>query len=384
MSETTPEQAATLNLYSGEPQHEVFPRLKDLLRTTAMKPAAKAFQFPEGEPIALPARYEFEGVSKSADDFIRTTDTSALLVLKGGEVRFEEYWLTGGRDVHWISWSVAKSFISTLVGIAIEEGLIDSIDTPITHYVDALKGSAYDGASIKHVLQMSSGARWNEDYSDPTSDVHRLGTVMAGDASLAAFVAGIVRETEPGTVCQYNSADTQALGMLLVEATGRTVASYMQEKISEPLGMESPGYWLVDTTGMEMVLGGLILTARDFARIGELYRNKGRWNGVQIVSEDWVEASVRPDSAHLQAGQVIVGGHILPLGYGYQWWVPEGTCGEFSAIGVYNQFVYVDPSRDVVIVKLSANRTYGTTTNESENQEMETVEFLRAIARAID
>jgi CubicO group peptidase (beta-lactamase class C family) len=384
MSEATPEQNVTLNLYSGEPQHQVFPRLKELLRTTPMKPAAKAFQFPEGERIDLPARYEFEGVSKSTAAFIEATDTSAVLALKGGEVRFEQYWLTGGRDVHWISWSVAKSFVSALVGIAMEEGLIESIDTPITRYVDSLKGSAYDGVSIKNVLQMSSGARWNEDYSDATSDVHRLGAVMAGDTSLATFVASIVRETEPGSVCQYNSADTQALGLLLVEATGRSIAGYMQEKICEPLGMESPGYWLVDTAGMEMVLGGLILTARDFAKIGELYRNKGRWNGAQIVPEDWVESSVKPDSPHLQVGSVIVGGHVLPLGYGYQWWVPEGNCGEFSAIGVYNQFVYVDPSRDVVIVKLSANRSYGTSPNESENQEMETIEFLRAIAGEMD
>jgi hypothetical protein len=373
-----------LNLYSGEPQHEVFPRLKEMLPTSTMMPAAKAFQFPEGERIALPVGFEFENASQTTEAFIKATDTSALLVLKAGKIRFEEYWLTGGRDVHWISWSVAKSFLATLVGIAIEEGFIESIDLPITHYATSLKGSAYDGVSIKNALQMSSGARWNEDYSDPKSDVHRLGAAMAGATSLATFVASIEQETEPGSLCQYNSADTQALGMMLVAATGRSIASYMQEKLCEPLGMESAGYWLVDNAGMEMVLGGLNLTARDFAKIGELYRNNGRWHGAQIVPQDWVESSIKPDAPHLQTGKVIVGGHVLPLGYGYQWWVPEGTCGEFSAIGVYNQFVYVDPSREVVIVKLSANRSYGTTTNEAENQEMETIEFLRAIARAMD
>ena len=374
----------SLNLYHGEPQHEVFCRMKELLATSEMKPSANPFQFPDGKQVDLPANYEFENVTQSSDAFIKSTDTSALLVLKDGKIRFEQYWLTGGRDVQWISWSVAKSFLATLVGIAVEEGYIESIDVPITRYVDSLNGSAYEGVSIKNVLQMSSGARWNEDYSDAKSDIHRLGAVMAGDSSLATFVASIVNETEPGTVCQYNSADTQALGMLVVEATGRSISSYMQEKICEPLGMESAGHWLVDNVDMEMVLGGLNLTARDFAKIGELYRNKGQWNGVQVVPKDWVESSVKPDSAHLQAGKVIVGGHILPLGYGYQWWVPEGDRGEFSAIGVYNQFVYVDPSRDVVIVKLSANRRYGTTTNEAENQEMETIEFLRAIAKSLD
>ena len=376
------ESAARLNLYSGEPQHEAFSRMKDLLSSTRMKPSTKPFHFPEDDQMALPEGYQFENAMKSTGAFLEETDTSALFVLKDSRVRFEEYWLTGGRDVQWISWSVAKSFVSAMIGIAVDEGWIESLESPITQYATELEGSAYDGVSIRNVLQMSSGAQWNEDYSDPRSDVNRLGAVMAGGSSLAEFVAQIERATEPGTVCQYNSADTQALGMLLVGATGRSISSYMQEKICEPLGMEAEGYWIVDSAGMEMVLGGLNLTARDFARIGELYRNKGMWQGRQIVSPAWVEASILPDAPHLQVGQVIVGGHVFPFGYGYQWWIPETTCGEFSAIGVYNQFVYVDPSRSVVIVKLSANRSYGTTTNESENQEMETMELLRAIARA--
>jgi len=207
---------------------------------------------------------------------------------------------------------------------------------------------------------------------------------MAGDSSLAEFVAQIEPATAPGSLCQYNSADTQALGMMLSAATGQTIADYMHQKLCEPLGMESPGYWVLDSAGVELALGGLNLTARDFAKIGELYRNAGVWKGKQIVTESWVAESIRSDSAHLQPGKVIVGGHVFPFGYGYQWWVPNGDIGEFAAIGVYNQFVYVDPSRGVVIVKLSANRKYGTTPNESENREEETVEFLRALATQLD
>ena len=155
-----------------------------------------------------------------------------------------------------------KSFISALVGIAIDEGIIRSEDDAISNYFEALKGSAYDGVSIKHVLQMSSGARWHEDYSDPTSDVNRLGLVMAGIQGLDEFVHAIQPEAPPGTVCRYNSADTQALGMLLRGATGRNLTDYMQEKLIEPLGMESPGYWLTDKNGIELVLAGLNLTAR--------------------------------------------------------------------------------------------------------------------------
>jgi len=369
-----------LNLYVGEPQHENFSHMEKLFPTRNMTASDAPFQFPEGAPITLPKNFLFGEVNQSTAQFLEETDTSALLVLKGGEVRFEQYFLTGGRDVRWISWSVAKSFISALVGIAIDESLIGSIDEPVTKYVPVLLGSAYDGVSIKDILQMSSGARWNEDYSDPNSDIHRLGSAMTGESSLADFVSKIEQATEPGTFCQYNSADTQALGMLLAAATGRSIADYMQEKLGHPLGMESPGYWIVDSAGMEMALGGLNLTARDFAKIGELYRNKGVWNGKQIVPKTWVSASVTPDAPHLKSGNVIVGGHVLPFGYGYQWWVPQGDVGEFSAIGVYNQFVYVDPSREVVIVKLSANHAYGTTPDESTNREEETLEFLRAMA----
>jgi len=207
---------------------------------------------------------------------------------------------------------------------------------------------------------------------------------MAGEQSLAEFVAGIESGTEPGTFCQYNSADTQALGMLITSVTNRSIADYMQEKLCEPLGMEHSGHWIVDKSVMEMALGGLNLVARDFAKIGELYRNGGRWGQQQVVPEEWVKDSTKSNEEHLQPGKVIVGGHVFPCGYGYQWWVPEGNEGEFSAIGVYNQFVFVNPTCGTVVVKLSANRAYGTTGEEHSNREEETIAFVRAIAREVD
>jgi CubicO group peptidase (beta-lactamase class C family) len=158
----------------------------------------------------------------------------------------------------------------------------------------------------------------------------------------------------------------------------------MQEKLFGPLGMTSHGYWLLDGVGMEMAFAGLNLTAHDFAKLGELYRNDGVWQGLQIIPADWVKDSVKPDKPHLFPGQPILADHTLPLGYGYQWWIPDGACGEFSAIGIYNQFVYVDPSRGVVIVKLSSNRAYGTSMNEETNREIENISFLRAIAEQFD
>lgn len=372
-----------LALFSGQPQYGNFCRFKDILPVSRMAASSTPHAFTDGPVMSLPRAYHFEGKQRSTEAFLTETDTSAVLVLKDGAVVHELYRLTGGRDVQWISWSVAKSFVSVLIGIALTEGAICSIDDAISDYISIEPGSAYDGVSIRNVLQMSSGARWNEDYADTTSDVHRLGATMAGAMSLDRFVATMVAESAPGTVCRYNSGDTQALGTLLVKATGRSLTNYMREKLVVPLGFESDAYWLVDSTGMEMAFAGLNVTARDFAKLGELYRSNGRWNGQQIVPESWVRASVRADAPHLQPGQPILADHPLQLGYGYQWWLPDGDRGEFSAIGIYNQLVYVDPSRGVTIVKLSANPAYGTSMDESTNREIENVAFLRAIAAAL-
>lgn len=372
-----------LALFSGQPQYGNFCRFKDILPVSRMAASSTPHAFADGPVMSLPRAYHFEGKQRSTEAFLTETDTAAVLVLKDGAVVHELYRLTGGRDVQWISWSVAKSFVSALIGIALTEGAIRSIDDAISDYISIEPGSAYDGVSIRNVLQMSSGARWNEDYADTTSDVHRLGATMAGAMSLDRFVATMVAESAPGTVCRYNSGDTQALGTLLVKATGRSLTNYMREKLVVPLGFESDAYWLVDSTGMEMAFAGLNVTARDFAKLGELYRSNGRWNGQQIVPESWVRASVRADAPHLQPGQPILADHPLQLGYGYQWWLPDGDRGEFSAIGIYNQFVYVDPSRGVTIVKLSANPAYGTSMDESTNREIENVAFLRAIAAAL-
>ena len=379
--ETTPFDQ--LALFSGAPQHQNFGRFKDMAPTSAMAASKKPFAFPIGKTIDLPKHYSFEGHTKSVEDFFTETDTTALLVLKDGQMVMERYALTGGPDVHWISWSVSKSFVSALVGIAVHEGHIRSIEDPISDYIPVPKGSAYHGVSIKNVLQMSSGARWNEDYSDPSCDVFRLAAAMGGAMSLEEFVAGMATESPPGTVCRYNSGETQALGMLLAYATKRTLSDYMQEKLFEPLGMNAAGYWLVDKTGKEMAFAGLNLIARDFIKIGELYRNDGVWNGQQVVPSAWVKASITADAPHLVPGKPWLSDHTLPFGYGYQWWLPAGQEGEFTALGIYNQVVYGDRSKGVVIYKQSANRAYGTSKDEATNREIETIEFVRAIARHI-
>jgi CubicO group peptidase (beta-lactamase class C family) len=376
-----PASLAEVGLFTGAPQHENFARIRDLVPVREMRASSTPSIWPVGPPLDLPETYVFDGKTRSTESFLAATDTAALLVLVDGHIRHESYRLTGGPDQTWLSMSVAKSFISCLVGIAVDEGHIRSIDDAISDYVPVQPGSAYDGVSIKTVLHMSSGARWNEDYHDKKSDIHQLSVAMMGlRGGLNGFVARMSKESEPETVCRYNSGETQVLGALIASATGQTVADYMQAKLVDPLGFTTSGYWVTDMRGVEMSYGGLNLTARDFARLGELYRNGGTWNGQRIVSDEWVRASTTIDSPIREAGRPIVGTHPIDLGYGYQWWIPAGSSGDFCALGVYNQLVYVDPSAGSTIVKLSANRAYGTSDEESTNRDLENVEFLRAIA----
>lgn len=370
-----------LSLFSGAEQYESFASISQMFPVSKLAASNNPYQFEDGQAISLPSVFYFKDEKYTTSEFMSDTDTGALLVLKDGKVIHEQYALSGGRDVNWLSMSVAKSFTSLAIGIAIDEGFIKSIEEPITQYLPNLTGSAYDGVRIKDILQMSSGAQWNEDYSDPDSEVLRMGKIMAWGGSLDEFTATLKREREPGTYNQYNSADTQVLGGLLVAATGQSVTDYMQEKIWQPLGMENDAFWIVDDHGMEMTFAGLNVTARDYAKIGELYRNNGNWNGKQIVSADWVKSSVTPDAPHLVPGKNPLSDY--ELGYGYQWWVMDGQQGEYSAIGVYNQFIYVNPTSNVVIVKLSANSAYGTDETEETNREFTTIEMFRAISESV-
>ena len=363
--------------------HEYFCRVAELGPSTTIDPSPNPQMWPVGEAMVLPDRFVFGNREPSTENFLIETDTAALLVLQHGKVRYESYALTGGPGVPWMSMSVAKSFISALVGIAVADGLVASLDEPISEYIDVAADSAYDGTKIRDVLQMSSGARWNEDYNDPDSDIFRLSAVLHGQGTFDEFVSGCVPEFPPGTVCRYNTSDTQALAALIGAATGKSVAEYMALKLLHPMGTTSPAHWLIDDAGREAAGYALNMTARDYARLGELYRNHGRWNGQQLVPESYVDASVTLDGDHTMPGRVQMSSEQWDIGYGYQWWLPEVDDGEFLAIGVYNQFIYVHPVSGSVIVKLSANRTYGTGTDEKTNRDLENIELLRTIARSI-
>ncbi len=365
------------SLFSGSDQYQKFNRVYELFPTSNLVPSMDPSSFESESLIKLPNSFVYESKSVDVNEYLDRTDVSALLILKDGKIRYENYWLTGGREVKWISMSVGKSFVSALVGIALDQGHIKSIQDPVTIYVPQLKDSAYDGVSIKDILQMSSGASWNEDYGDPNSDINRSVRIFALGGSLDEFAASLTNENEPGTFNRYNSTDTQVLGMLLREATGTSVTEFMQEMLWDPIGAEDNAYWLLDSENMEVAYGGLNATARDYAKLGELYRLRGRMNNKQIIPEKWVDESVRPDAPHLMPGENSMSDY--PLGYGYQWWIPDES-GDYMAIGVYNQFIYVSPKNNSVVVQLAANKIYGVDAIETTVSEFESIAFLRTLA----
>ena len=371
----------SLSLFSGKEQQKSFRTIDNIFPTQTIQTSGHPRHLDYAEPLTLPSTYPYEGGNKNLKKFLEETDTTGLLIMKEGSVLFEQYYLGNTQDSKTIGWSVTKSFVSALVGIALSEGHLNSIEESITNYIPELKESAYNQVSIKNILQMSSGVRWNEDYSDFNSDINRFRRIFALGRPLKKFMLTLDREFEPGTFNRYNSIDTQILGILISRITGKTLSQYLEEKLWQPLGMESDAFWILDGSGTEYAAGGLSATLRDYARFGQLYLNRGTWDGKQIISERWVQDSVTPDAAHLQPGRNPHSDFFL--GYGYQWWLMDGTEGEFSAIGIYNQFIYVNPTRSVVIVKTSANRNYGTTNGKASYRELETIELFREISRSL-
>lgn len=325
----------------------------------------------------LPSSYVYKGHTKDVGQFIDETHTTGLVVTRNGSIVYEEYFRGNNDASRCILWSVSKSVVSALVGIAVDEGFIRDIHEPVTAYVPSLAASGYNGVSIKDVLQMSSGIRFTEDYADPKSDISRLGPLSVGlGPSLESFLLELDREHEPGTRRKYVSSDAQVLGMVVRAAVGMDLASYMEEKLWRPAGMEGAAYWLLDSTGVESAFGGLNACLRDLARFGNLYLNDGYWNGRQIISKEWIRASVTPDAPHLLPGANPRSDSVL--GYGYQWWVPGGEDRDFLAMGIYGQAVYVNPRYNVVIARTAAYKGY---TIDGVEMELESVEFFRAIAR---
>lgn len=318
-------------------------------------------EIPKGPDATLPA---------STGPWIKDRAVTALVVLKDGQMVHESYYLGTNPEDRRISWSVAKSYLSALFGIVMAEGHIGSLDDQVTKYVPALKDTAYDGATIRNVLQMSSGVTFNEDYLDYDSDINKMGRVVALGGTMDDFAQGLSETfVAPGAQWQYVSIDTHVLGMVIRGATGRDIVSLLSEKIIQPLGYEESPYYITDGQGVAFVLGGLNIRTRDYARFGQMIAQNGMYGGQQIVPAAWIAESTVA-SANTAEGEI---------GYGYQWWVPVGaTEGEFLGRGIYGQYIYINQPLGVVIASNAADRKF-----RQEGVSAKNIEIFREIANSL-
>ncbi len=333
---------AVNSLFSAEKIVDNFSHMDRMFLTRPMSRGDGPLSpLPQGAPMELP---------DSIPGWIEDRSLTALVVLKDGQVVAEQYFQgTEAEDLR-ISWSVAKSFLSALTGILLEEGAIGSLDDPVVKYAPALAGSAYDGASLRDVMQMASGVEFNEDYLDFWSDINKMGRVLALGGSMDDFAAGLTtRYRAPGQEWHYVSIDTHVIGMVVRGATGRSVPELLEEKLLIPMGLEAAPYYLTDGYGVAFVLGGLNMRSRDYARFGQMFLQNGAWNGRQIVPADWVAASTIPSAPTAPGAEQ----------YGLQWWMaPDARPGEYFARGIYGQYIYVNQPAGVVIAVNSADRGF--------------------------
>jgi len=294
---------------------------------------------------------EDEGVRYGLEEFMELNRVSGLLVLQHGRIKLERYRYGNTERTRWMSMSVAKSITSTLIGAALEDGYILSLDDPVTGCVPSLVGSAYDGVSIRDVLMMSSGVAWRETYTDPTSDRRRLleAQIAQKPGGAMEVMRSLTKAAEPGTVNLYSTGETQVAGEVLYHALGGPLSDYLHDQIWEPYGMEADAtWWLESPDGVEIGGSGFSAVLRDYARLGQFVLDGGVIDGERVLPEGWVRDAGSP--------KVLKGG--TPLDYGYLWWTTTSEAGRrdhaFGGEGIHGQFLYINPAVDLVIAMWSA------------------------------
>jgi len=285
---------------------------------------------PPGEPL---------GLDVDLDAYFERQRVAALVVLVDGKVVLERYGLGFGPEGRWTSFSVAKSLTSTMVGAALQDGSIRSLDDKVSAYVPDLAGSVYDDVTVRQLLTMTSGVAWNEDYGDPESDVARFNAHEPADGLdvTVSYMRGLSRVAPPGEQWLYKTGETNLIGVLVSEATGRPLAEYLSEKIWAPFGMEQDATWLLGSTGHEISGCCIQASTRDMARFGLFVLGGGQIGGEQVVPEGWFDMATGKQADIGEPGR----------GYGFQWWTYDD--GSFAAQGIFGQGIFIDPARQLVI-----------------------------------
>ena len=334
-------------------------RLPILAKASEIAPSATPLPLPAGRAMTIPGINAYLAGQRAA----------GLVIVQDGKVRFERYGLEFGAQGRWTSFSVAKSFTSTLVGAAIRDGAIKSLDDKVSQYVPDLRGSAYDEVTVQQLLTMSSGVRWNEDYEDPKADVAMFINAEpdAGVDATVSYMRKLPRAHPPGAVWHYNTGETNLIGVLVSSATHKPLSQYLEEKIWKPAGMEAKATWLLGKTGHEIAGCCIQAATRDFARMGLLVLANGQTAAGQIVPPDWFAQATHKQKDIGEPGK----------GYGFQWWTYDD--GTVAAQGIFGQGIFIDPVRKLVIAS-NSNWTRATKGPEGDAREA----FYKQVQAIID
>lgn len=314
-----------------------FRNMKTLAWTRQVDAGTDPYPLPEKLIDLSDFSFVHGDVALTIDDYIRSHNVAGLLIIKDGFVVYERYELGNSDESLWMSWSVAKSVTSLLVGAAIQDGYIKNVDEKVSDYLPRLKNSSYDDVTIRNLMQMSSGVQWNEDYADPESDIN---TIRWDTLSIYEQLRHKRQVDVPGEVFNYNTAETNLVGTLLRAAVGNNLSTYLSTKIWRPFGMEFDAAWnLSEQNGGEFGGSSLNATLRDYGRIGLFALHDGRLrDGTRVLPEDWMAESVTPSQGLAR--------------YGYLWWLRDG--GTYAASGIFGQAIHIDPVNNIVIAQHSA------------------------------
>jgi CubicO group peptidase (beta-lactamase class C family) len=351
-----------------------FRNIDRLFPTRTVAGSSRPLPLPRAAVSLTDVHFSDQGKQYDLESYLELNRIAAILILQDGRVKLERYRFGNSGRTRWMSMSVAKSITSTLVGAALKEGSIRSLSDSVTRYVPALIGTAYDGVSVRDVLMMASGVRWNETYSDPTSDRRRLleAQISQVPGSALAVMKSLPRAAAPGTTSNYNTGETQVVAEVLRAAVRRPLATYLSDRIWSRFGMEADANWWLDSPGgIEIGGSGFSATLRDYGRFGLFVLGGGVAAGDSILPAGWVHEATTPKT--LRDG--------APVEYGYLWWTGATPAsrrdGAFMAIGIHGQYLYVNPAAKIVIV------VWGARPHPSQGQVVDDWSFCDAVTATL-
>lgn len=356
----------SLNSFKDDNLANTFQNIYKIQPTREIKKGDNMYGFGRNEE-GLPVDFNFKSKKFLVEDFLKETKTSGLIVIKDNIIKNESYYLGSDEKTLFASNSMGKSFVSALMGIAISEGYIESVNEPIGKYVKEFKNTEIENVPIKACLQMASGLDFDEDTD---MSKYSMRTLLGNPAMKLISKIGI-RE-DPFTSRKYLSINTEILGEILRNATGYTLTEFMEEKLWKKLGVENNAFWTL-SNDKELAMGGLSISLRDYARFARLYLNNGVVNNEEVIQENWIKDSMDISANYSKPGAS--NDSYNNIGYGYQWWIPEGNEGEFLAIGVYSQWIYVNIAKKIIIVKTSADPNF-----MEKDYELKHIEFFRRLS----